>query len=358
LTPRQKKVTINYSDVTVWPGDTNNDGVVDQADILPIGLYWGRSGPARPSASVSWLGQICPPWTPLAATYADANGDSTVNEADVLPIGINWGNTHAISSPLVSAQQLEKVVEQTGPGIYPEATPSELASNQTFSLQIKVAEVTDLFGLAFELFYDHPDLLQILSIEPDTLLGSDVIFYSNIDASSGKVAVGISRKTGQGGSNGTGSVVRMKAKISSSATTGATIGFALQNVVANDAGSSFIDLSPRAASIIVKNVTAVDSENDGSIPAAYRLDQNYPNPFNAGTLIRYEIPKAGLVVVKVFNAAGQEVRTLVNAPQQPGYHQLHWDGLDAQGNAVPSGFYIYRLEAGAFMQSNKMLMLR
>ncbi len=80
--------------LTVWPGDTNNNGVVNQADVLPLGLYWNKTGPARANRSTQWQGQAAAPWNPANATYADANGDGVVNQADILPIGLNWGKRH------------------------------------------------------------------------------------------------------------------------------------------------------------------------------------------------------------------------------------------------------------------------
>ena len=85
------------SQIEVWPGDTNNDGIVNQADILPLGLYWGLTGSARETISTAWTGHACAPWDPVAATYADANGSGKVNQTDVLSIGLNWGSTHSIS---------------------------------------------------------------------------------------------------------------------------------------------------------------------------------------------------------------------------------------------------------------------
>ncbi|MEW5767582.1 MAG: Ig-like domain-containing protein [bacterium] len=75
---------------TVWPGDTNNDGWVDAKDVLPIGLYWKRTGLIRPGAATDWKSQQVTAWSPLEATYADANGDGVVEAKDVLPIGLNW----------------------------------------------------------------------------------------------------------------------------------------------------------------------------------------------------------------------------------------------------------------------------
>jgi hypothetical protein len=106
--------------------------------------------------------------------------------------------------------------------------------------------------------------------------------------------------------------------------------------------------------------TVVESKRQISVPGVYRLSQNYPNPLraSAGTLIRYELPTSEQVVVKVYNSVGQEVRTLVNAVQPSGHHQVNWDGRDEQGRVLPSGLYLYRLQAGSFVQSYKMLLVR
>ncbi|NIR93333.1 MAG: hypothetical protein GWO08_06550, partial [Gammaproteobacteria bacterium] len=68
LTPQSATTTISTGCI-VWPGDTNNDGIVNQADVLPVGLHWNKTGPARPNATTQWIGQFCPPWNPQAATY-------------------------------------------------------------------------------------------------------------------------------------------------------------------------------------------------------------------------------------------------------------------------------------------------
>ncbi|MEW5767449.1 MAG: Ig-like domain-containing protein [bacterium] len=89
--------------VTVWPGDTNNDGQVDAKDVLPIGIYWKSTGPARTNAQTSWVGQQATAWGTVAATYADANGDGIVDAKDILVVGLNWHKTHSSSSAPVLA---------------------------------------------------------------------------------------------------------------------------------------------------------------------------------------------------------------------------------------------------------------
>jgi|GEM_PF-2984882 len=87
---------VEVDGIVVWPGDTNNDGKVDERDILPIGMYWQSTGPSRESASSQWVGQAATAWDPAAATYADATGDGIVDERDILPIGLNWHKTHEV----------------------------------------------------------------------------------------------------------------------------------------------------------------------------------------------------------------------------------------------------------------------
>ncbi|MDI6791402.1 MAG: DUF2341 domain-containing protein [bacterium] len=86
----------------VWPGDCDNDGVVDETDILPVGRCWLETGPARGGGGnpFSWEAREATPWTPDPnATYADANGDGVVDEKEIVVIGMNWGKTHTAGNP-------------------------------------------------------------------------------------------------------------------------------------------------------------------------------------------------------------------------------------------------------------------
>jgi len=80
----------------VWPGDTNNDGVVDEQDVIAIGFRWGARGPARGAPGCTWESQLVDCWNPPAATFADAFGDGEVSEEDLLCIGLNWSQVHAL----------------------------------------------------------------------------------------------------------------------------------------------------------------------------------------------------------------------------------------------------------------------
>ena len=90
----------------------------------------------------------------------------------------------------------------------------------------------------------------------------------------------------------------------------------------------------------------------------YILGQNYPNPFNLETSINYQLPENVHVVIKIFNSLGQEIRTLENKQQQAGYYTIHWDGRDNSGKQVVSGIYLYQVNAGSFVCTKKMAVLK
>ena len=91
---------------------------------------------------------------------------------------------------------------------------------------------------------------------------------------------------------------------------------------------------------------------------SFALEHNYPNPFNPSTTIEYQLKTSASVRLTVYNLLGQKVRTLVNTRQIAGRHQAVWDGCDESGRPVSSGVYYYRLQAGAKMQTKKMMLLR
>ncbi|HUU28205.1 MAG TPA: T9SS type A sorting domain-containing protein [archaeon] len=98
-----------------------------------------------------------------------------------------------------------------------------------------------------------------------------------------------------------------------------------------------------------------------SLPKVYSLSQNRPNPFNPSTTITYTIPgeASGTAVrLSVFNLRGQLVRTLVDIGQGPGTYNVNWDGADQQGLRVSSGVYFYRLVAGDYVSTRKMVLVK
>ncbi len=97
----------------------------------------------------------------------------------------------------------------------------------------------------------------------------------------------------------------------------------------------------------------VDDDVDESFATEFSLEQNYPNPFNPTTTINYSIAKADLVKISVYNVLGQKVAQLVNKNQKAGVYNVRWDAAN-----FASGMYIYRLQAGDFVSTKKMLLMK
>ena len=119
--------------------------------------------------------------------------------------------------------------------------------------------------------------------------------------------------------------------------------------------------------IPAKSVVTMVGKLDGSaigeiqteqIPQEFLLYQNYPNPFNPGTKIKYLIPQNSFVNLKVFNMLEQQITTLVNEEQKTGEYTVDFSASGGNASGLASGIYIYRLQAGNFSSTKKMILIK
>lgn len=104
--------------------------------------------------------------------------------------------------------------------------------------------------------------------------------------------------------------------------------------------------------------TSSVAEEPGLLPDEFVVHDNYPNPFNPSTTISYGLPMDARVEVSIYNVRGQRVRQLLERDQTAGFQSVMWDGRNDAGRPVPSGVYLYRIVAGEFRASKKMLLLK
>ena len=107
--------------------------------------------------------------------------------------------------------------------------------------------------------------------------------------------------------------------------------------------------------------TGTDVENstqEGNEISNYSLLQNYPNPFNPNTCIEFDLARTCQVRLEIYNILGNKVKTLVNDKLGAGHKSITRDGKDDQGKEVASGIYFYRLKAGEFTLTKRMLLLK
>jgi hypothetical protein len=105
-------------------------------------------------------------------------------------------------------------------------------------------------------------------------------------------------------------------------------------------------------------VTDVEENGSPDVPGGYLLSNNYPNPFNPSTSIAFDLPQRSHVTIDIFNLMGQEVARLVDEEYPAGSHTVTWNGMSSDGQSVPTGIYFYRLKAGDFIATKKMLLLK
>jgi hypothetical protein len=125
--------------------------------------------------------------------------------------------------------------------------------------------------------------------------------------------------------------------------------------------------------MVYYKVTAVDFSGNESDPASpktttgigekifprkFALYQNVPNPFNPSTVIKYDVPEAIRVRITIYDVSGREARTLVDEFKTPGTYEASWNGLNNSSEQMSSGVYLYKIEAGDYVQSRKLVLLK
>ena len=125
-----------------------------------------------------------------------------------------------------------------------------------------------------------------------------------------------------------------------------------QTVLGTMQGTNTIIESGFLADTLLRTFVTFVAER-GGLPKEYALQQNYPNPFNPTTTIRFELPRASQVSLKVYNVLGQEVVTLVDEEKPAGIYDVQFSAM-----SLSSGMYLYRLRAGDFVATKRLMLLR
>jgi hypothetical protein len=325
----------------VWPGDTNDDGGVDQADVLPLGLHWGSSGPSRATTGCQWQAYSTQPWSPENATYADANGDGTVDQADVLCIGLNWGQSREGGSSVRSAATRSAATTVAEGTLRPTVID---ASGETLRIGVQASERANLLGASFTLHYPAGQWTSP-SVEPGPWMGDAALLESHVDETSGVMSVGVTRTAAAGAPSGRSGTVAHITLQRADGAKGATAGSGSQEMTLQD-----VRVSTAAGDVLSLSPTSVRTQRR---PTSFEVVGNAPNPFRAQTTIRYALPDARSVRVTVHDVLGRTVATLVDGRQEPGRHTVRFDGAQ-----VSSGLYFVRVTAGEETEVHRMSVVR
>jgi hypothetical protein len=291
----------------VWPGDANDDNIVNNNDILPIGLGYGQTGTLRPNASLSYICQPHKNWgisTPVSNIdykHSDTDGNSIIDDNDTLAIVQNWGLVHLRPNPIES----NFLANPAGLYIdYATTYPGSL-----IRLPILLGDVNNpqdsTYGLAFTIFYDNT------MVEPGSVfvdfdsswigsVGTDMIAVAKDFHNNGQIQVGLSR-TNQIATNGHGRIGTLQLIIKNNL----NIVGAYQRLIMGIGQVTFIDNFENNVSInpvptyvtVLSNITSVNNTEEEKLNV-------YPNP---ATEILHINSSNEVDRVKIYNTTGQVV---------------------------------------------------
>ncbi len=325
--------------VIVWPGDTNNDGVVNEEDVLPLGIYWNQTGPARANPTTEWAAQESEPWSPVAATYADTDGSGLINQTDLLAIGLNFGETHG------------NAVLNTDPVIV--INVPVLNEGDTATITLSASQVIQLQGLSF-------------AFEAEDVEGEAIAISTPVmgDWASGWEAANSLIEFNKSGDQKV-SGARAHKGLTEPETASDLFTFELSALLNWTSSAQIVlkRLSYIDAGGVARTVEEVDfditvdsgtSAGGTELPVQTALQQNYPNPFNPTTNIAYDLSESATVTIEVVNILGQRVALLVNRQEtRAGSHVQPFDA-----SRLTSGVYLIRMTAGNQTFTRKMMLVK
>jgi len=209
-------------------------------------------------------------------------------------------------------------------------------------IPIHISNGTNIYGFTGTINYDHTIL------NYDTLLLSDylegyLVAFNELSPGEIKIAASGNNPDGETG-------------------VFATMVFYVTDAFTDETSISITDLTWNEGEMI--EVAAEMSITYGlgidgvSIPDVYALHQNYPNPFNPTTQIKYDLPEDAMVSIIIYDIMGRSIRSLVNSKQTAGYRSIQWNATNNLGEPVSAGMYIYMIQAGDFIQTKKMVLLK
>lgn len=323
----------------VWPGDTNNDGEVSEIDILPLGMYYGLSGPKRPFESINWEGFETDYWELPAATFADTYGNGLVDINDLNGINQNFGKM--IPNP--SKKGLNGLSSVSIP--IPSVEKGDLV-RISLSLGNETNPIEGLLGAAMRIVVPA-QALSFSDLIPVGILGTEELLpFIRFNKETAELSLAATRTRLQGGVTGFGNIIDLEFEAIASVPAGLEL--ELVNVVTST--ETMINYAPLVG---VDVVISTSNENDLALPTDFALYQNYPNPFNPSTQIRFDVPENGRVAIEVFNMLGQKVATLVNKDLSAGTHNVSFDASN-----YSSGIYLYKMTSGNTSITQKMLLVK
>ena len=354
LTPQGATLTVLDQTLVVWPGDANNDGVVDENDVLLLGPNVGATGPARGLGYDVWAGQPAEPWTPEALTYVDTDGDGAIDRNDLLPIGVHFLRTHGTSARVAAYRAPALRGAHARRADDPVATvalgPAEVGSRHLVPVLLgsDAAPIADLYGVAAHLAL--PPELAVAGTRPGAWLDDgDLIEFVWTDSTDTVLRAAYTRVAPSEAAGGMGDVLSVEVEVVEPLA--APVEVALVSFSARTAAGDLVDLSEAALTLAVPR--AVASEDGTGSPDELALLPPRPNPARTSARLAYALPELVDVRVRVFDPLGRQVASFDEGARPAGEHEAVLDVA-----SLAAGVYVVRLEAGPDVLARVLTVVR
>jgi len=332
--------------VTCTPGflgDINGDDMVNSTDAL-IALSYD-AGLTLPQA---FLDRI-------AIGFGDANEDGLTNSTDgliILSYDSGIATPFPVGDPVClpggNKQQpkASRVVPDKAKNVLVSASPNanQVASGSTFEIPVivDVSKASELLGSYTATLEWNPNAFQFVGYSGGSAKGFENPVVNDKAVEEGRLTFAHAYPYGA-----EGQVNILNVRMKSIGKEGTESSLSL-HFSAMAAAKTFTNLLPYVVN--GEDAVAVDK-------IAYGLS-NYPNPFNPSTDIQYGLAEAGNVEILIYNVLGQKVKTLVDGRKEAGNYVVRWNGTNDYGQALPSGMYFLRMQAGQFRTDRKLLFLK
>ena len=262
----------------VWPGDSDENNIADNNDLLPIGLYYGQTGTPRTTISNTWQAYSSSDWGILQTggadiKHVDCNGDGVIDNNDTLAINLNFSLTHAFA-PSINEERM------SGSDFYFVTSSSSYLSGSMVDVEVWLGNstipVTNLYGIAFDINYDA-SLVQPSSESltyPVSWLGTpgtDAIKIAKIDAPA-NTAYGAETRMDQNNVSGFGKIADFKFQLKSFIPANTVMYFSISGYQANDASGMPVVFNTPIDSIVVNSTVGINEQNNSAQISVY------PNP--------------------------------------------------------------------------------
>ncbi len=304
------KVKLNFA-----YGDITKDGFIHADDALEA---------LRMSVGYKTFNNSTVVYTALDTTLADVNGDKLVTPYDAYKI--LWKSVNPDSLLPIDGGPAKAIASSGNLSLGKIASTTEA---NVVSVPLTLDEALNVNSFSYELNYDAK--LADVKVDLTELTKAGWLAYSRVDNGVIKVV-------------GTGVTPLAAGSL-------AKLNFTMKNKEAQVSlnGTAYINNN---------NAQTLNTLTVAEVPTQFGLNQNYPNPFNPSTTIKYQIPEATHVTLTIYDLKGQVVKTLVNTNQEARNYSIVWDGRNNFGQQLASGVYFYRIDAGKFNATKKLMLMK